>query len=499
MAEVAQGRPDKIEQLRRSVRDLVALSALPAVWMGQEPPQIAAVLAEVLLSILRLEIAYVCLYRPDNSLIETVRADRDPHIDQRVAEIGRALAPWLKGEAGAPTPVRIAHPAGAGEINLCVTRIIHERELGRIVTGSGLRDFPNEQERLLLSVAANQAAIALRGSELLTALQEANQQKDHLLVREQAARAVAEKVSTDLRSRVHQQAVVAQLSQQALAGADPQALMDRSLAAVTETLQARYGSVMELLPGEDVLLVRAGIGWGEGLVGTARFKTGTESQAGLALLSSRPTIVEDLRTETRFQVSSILREHGVMSGMNVIIPGLDRPYGVLTLYSTEPRTFSGDDVHFLQSVGNVLGTAIERRKADEEIRRQQEAIRRLSTPVLQVREQLLIAPLIGEIDSGRAAQLTEQLLRAIRRQRAKVAVIDVTGTPTIDSYVANRLIQTVEAARLLGAKVIITGLSGDIARTLVQLGVDFSKLTTMGDLQSGIEEGARLLAPAPHL
>jgi rsbT co-antagonist protein RsbR len=106
--------------------------------------------------------------------------------------------------------------------------------------------------------------------------------------------------------------------------------------------------------------------------------------------------------------------------------------------------------------------------------------------------------MIGEVDSGRAGQLTEQLLRAIRRQRAKVAVIDVTGTATIDSRVANRLIQTVQAARLLGAKVIITGISSEIARTLVQLGVDFSKLATMGDLQRGIEEGARLLEGAPQ-
>src|SRR5213593_1865135 len=82
------------------------------------------------------------------------------------------------------------------------------------------------------------------------------------------------------------------------------------------------------------------------------------------------------------------------------------------------------------------------------IRQQQEAIRELSTPVLQVRERLLILPIIGVIDSQRARQLTEQLLRGIRNNRAKVVVVDVTGVPAIDSAVANHLVQTVEASRL---------------------------------------------------
>jgi len=127
------------------------------------------------------------------------------------------------------------------------------------------------------------------------------------------------------------------------------------------------------------------------------------------------------------------------------------------------------------------------------IRQQQEAIRELSTPVLQVRERLLILPIIGVIDSQRARQLTEQLLRGIRNNRAKVVVVDITGVPTIDSTVANHLVQTVEASRLMGASVIITGLSSEIAQTLVTIGVDLSKMNAVGDLQGGIEEAELLL------
>ena len=127
------------------------------------------------------------------------------------------------------------------------------------------------------------------------------------------------------------------------------------------------------------------------------------------------------------------------------------------------------------------------------IRQQQEAIRELSTPVLQVRERLLILPIIGVIDPQRARQLTEQLLRGIRTNRAKVVVIDITGVAAMDASVANHLVQTVEASRLLGATVIVTGLSPEIAQTLVTIGVDLGKMNTVGDLQGGIEQAERLL------
>jgi rsbT co-antagonist protein RsbR len=127
------------------------------------------------------------------------------------------------------------------------------------------------------------------------------------------------------------------------------------------------------------------------------------------------------------------------------------------------------------------------------IRQQQEAIRELSTPVLQVRERLLILPIIGIVDSERARQLTEQLLRGVRANRAKVVVMDITGVPSVDATVANHLVQTVEASRLLGATVIVTGLSPEIAQTLVTIGVDLTKMNTVGDLQGGIEEAELLL------
>jgi len=143
-------------------------------------------------------------------------------------------------------------------------------------------------------------------------------------------------------------------------------------------------------------------------------------------------------------------------------------------------------------IANTVGVSFVQER-ERIIREQQEAIRELSTPVLQVRERLLILPIIGVIDHQRARQLTEQLLRGIRSTRAKVVVIDITGVPAVDSTVANHLVQTVDASRLMGATVIVTGLSSEIAQTLVTIGVDLTRMKTVGDLQGGIEEAERLL------
>jgi rsbT co-antagonist protein RsbR len=132
------------------------------------------------------------------------------------------------------------------------------------------------------------------------------------------------------------------------------------------------------------------------------------------------------------------------------------------------------------------------------IREQQESIRELSTPVLLVRDRLLILPIIGVLDSQRARQLTEQLLRGIQANRAKVVVIDVTGVATIDLHVANHLVQAVEAARLMGASAIMTGLSSEIAQTLIDLRVNLGMMHTVGDLQGGLEEAERLIRQRPE-
>jgi rsbT co-antagonist protein RsbR len=192
-----------------------------------------------------------------------------------------------------------------------------------------------------------------------------------------------------------------------------------------------------------------------------------------------------------------------------------------SLYGIESRPFIGAFQQLVQSIGNDI---FEQLRADpgqaflsymaltkvgyfdvsiisdvlvaereRTIRRQQEAIRELSTPVLQIRDRLLILPVIGVLDSQRAKQLTDDLLQAIRVNRAKMVVMDITGVAAVDSRVANHLIQTVAAARLMGSTVIITGLSAEVAQALVALGIDLGKIATTSDLQAGMEQAERSL------
>jgi len=142
-----------------------------------------------------------------------------------------------------------------------------------------------------------------------------------------------------------------------------------------------------------------------------------------------------------------------------------------------------------------LGLAIDTHvyERNRTIRTQQRDLEELSTPVLQLRPGLLILPIIGMLDTRRAQQLTEQLLQAIRSRRGKVVVLDVTGVAAVDSRVANHLIQTVDAARLMGATAIVTGVSPDVAQTLIGLGISLGNVITVADLEGGIHEADRLL------
>lgn len=115
------------------------------------------------------------------------------------------------------------------------------------------------------------------------------------------------------------------------------------------------------------------------------------------------------------------------------------------------------------------------------------AVQELSTPIIPLYSGILILPLVGRIDGGRAQDVTEQLLEAIAREQADIVLLDVTGISTLDTSVANHLMQTARAASLLGSQVILVGISAEIAQTLVTLDVDLGDLTTLSDLQSGME------------
>jgi rsbT co-antagonist protein RsbR len=157
------------------------------------------------------------------------------------------------------------------------------------------------------------------------------------------------------------------------------------------------------------------------------------------------------------------------------------------------RPFSQAEADLLESLAAHARVSLDNVGLRERERAAAEAVRELSMPVLVVRERLLIVPLVGELDESRGRQLSDELLHRIRHRRAQVVVIDVTGVPAIEPDVATQLVQTVAACGLLGANVIVTGLSSETTQALVASGVDLRAVHAVGDLQRGIEEAQRLL------
>ena len=173
--------------------------------------------------------------------------------------------------------------------------------------------------------------------------------------------------STEPQTRIHQQEVVADLGQRALEIDDLDQLMHDATAAVTETLDTDYCHVLELLPDVEEFVLRNGVGWDDGVVGNAIVPTDEASQAGYTLLSQEPVIVDGLSTDGRFSGNDLLVDHDVTSGITVIIGSVEDPWGVLGTFTTGQRTFTEHDANFVQSVANVLASAIENEQAQSEL------------------------------------------------------------------------------------------------------------------------------------
>ncbi|MGB7377819.1 MAG: PAS domain-containing protein [Rivularia sp. (in: cyanobacteria)] len=176
------------------------------------------------------------------------------------------------------------------------------------------------------------------------------------------------KAQQALEVHANQQSLVAELSQAALARMDLNSLMQQAVTTIAQCLEVEYCKILELLPGNNQLLLRWGVGWHSGLVGTVTINTAENSQAGYTTTSQEPVIVEDLTNETRFKGPQFLLDHDVVSGLSVVINGKDSPFGVLGAHTTKKRRFSRDDIFFLQAIANILATAIERQRMEDALR-----------------------------------------------------------------------------------------------------------------------------------
>ncbi|MEG4286125.1 EAL domain-containing protein [Microcoleus sp. A006_D1] len=213
------------------------------------------------------------------------------------------------------------------------------------------------------------------------------------------AAAKEQELLASIHLRARQQAAVAYLGQQALAETDLSALMDKAAVLIAQTLDVEYCQFLELLPSSHTFLLRAGVGWQPGLVGSATVTASARSQAGYTLLVDEPTIVADLRGETRFSESPLLHNHHAVSGVTVIVPGnrgvakknwgqaepantAESPvWGILGVYTKQPRVFNQDDVYFVEAIANLLAAAIERIRSQERLQMMERAMESTSNGI----------------------------------------------------------------------------------------------------------------------
>ncbi|MCX8038515.1 MAG: PAS domain S-box protein [Candidatus Sumerlaeia bacterium] len=290
------------------------------------------------------------LYSIGDAVIVTDTAGRI----RRLNRVAARLTGWSEAEAtGKPlTEVfRIINEQTRAEVESPVVRVSREG----VVIGLANHTLLLSRDGREYPIADSGAPIRSEDGEVLGVV---------LVFRDQTDERAAQK---EILARASQQAVVAELGRLALRG-DLSALHDQTVRRVAEVLGVELCKILELQPDGQRLLLRAGVGWNEGLVGSATVPAGLESQAGYTLKYGEPVIVEDLRTEKRFSGPPLLHDHGVVSGMSVVVAGREKPYGVLGAHTRTHRLFTKEDVYFLQSVGNLLAEAIAHKQVEDQLR-----------------------------------------------------------------------------------------------------------------------------------
>jgi two-component sensor histidine kinase len=175
-------------------------------------------------------------------------------------------------------------------------------------------------------------------------------------------------LSHKLMERIHQQEILAELGISALRGAGLDQMLQETTRLTAAGMRTEFCKLLEYLPSENRFVVRAGVGWGPGVVGVATIEADIQSPAGFALRTGQPVISNRLEDEHRFHTPELLKQYGIHRAMNVILHNGGRPYGVLEVDSRTDEEFVENDIAFLQNAANILGMAIERDRQDHNLR-----------------------------------------------------------------------------------------------------------------------------------
>ena len=329
--------------------------------------------------------------------------------------------------------------------------------------------------------------------------------------------------------------LVAQLTAVALLGIRSRDMLSRKIQLVQALYRA--GDALAGIPGEEALLEATpallvnDVGYVLCWVGLVDHERGVlVSRAGLgkgyrndpdlvyplddpeiaavaAFHEGRPVVRRDLLARAEAEGwGEIAANAGLRTGVYAPLRAGGQTLGVIGVGSSDER-MTDDEIALIAAFANHLAAAILRARMDRERAEQLvqieeaydsqarllEVVRELSTPVIPIHDGILVLPLVGTIDSTRAAQIMDSLLGAIQRDQASVVLLDVTGVPMVDTGVIDHLLRAIRAASLLGARAVLVGITPNVAQTMVQLGVDLGGVVTRGNLQAGIAHALALL------
>jgi anti-anti-sigma regulatory factor len=285
-------------------------------------------------------------------------------------------------------------------------------------------------------------------------------------------------------------------------GSTIQDMLRRCAEAIVQHLDAAFARIWTLSADEQVLILQASAGMYTHLDGPhGRVPVG-KFKIGLIAAERKPHLTNEVLGDERVGDQEWARREGMVAfaGYPLIVD--DHLVGVMAMFAR--RALSAATLQAMSAVANGIALGIERKRAEEDRERlQQEVIgmqrsllAELSTPLIPIKDRIVVMPLIGAMNEERAAQMLETLLKGVTARGARVAILDITGVRAVDTHVANILLMAARAVQLLGAEIVITGIRGSVAQTLVRLGVDLKSIKTRRNLQSGIEHAEAIIGGA---
>jgi formate hydrogenlyase transcriptional activator len=358
---------EKIKRLERCINDLVSVHALPAVWSGTEPAQIVHTLLDALLSVLPLDLVYVWLANPvGGGPVEMVRSAQLRGPTPRPQEIGGVFKPWLGAEPQ-NWPSRMGNPLGEGDISIVPMRLGLQSGIGVIVAGSKRADFPGQTERLILSVAANQAAVGLQEARLLSEQKRVARELDQKVEQRTEELSAAKRDLQHERDRLR---LLLDLNNRITSNLDLHQLFQALLEELKRIMEC--GLVGLALPdskGEQLRVDVLGCFEPKGSIREGMLVPVQGSPSGQAFRTAKPVITgsvgprgtdPDIYMGPKPEAYELaLAGEGLKTSCFLPLIHRDHPLGILHLAWRDERRLAPEDVDFLRQIASQISTAVD--------------------------------------------------------------------------------------------------------------------------------------------